>query len=148
MITDKIDEYLNRKKSKYIKEDIDSLDVTDSVIRLIESLSDEQLDDEQLELKDRILELLDRSIENMEEPAVEASSESFSELGLGADPFEEEFSEIQDPESTEPFEMGTEKVYADHTIWTKKLSEGKKKPVTTKKSAKKPEKNINKSKKK
>lgn len=145
MITDKIDAYLNKKKTKYIKEDIDSLDVTESVIELVNSLDINTLDEWQIEMRDKILAIIDDRVESME---TTTEGEDFSELGLGADPYEEEFSEIQDPESAEPFEMSAEKAYADYTIWDKTLGEGKKKPATKKKSTKKPEKNINKSNKK
>jgi hypothetical protein len=120
MITDKIDAYLNKKKTKLIKEDIDSLDVTESVIELVSSLDINTLDDWQLEMRDKILAVIDDRVENMD-------------ANLGEQPVDPDFSgDTQDPESTEPFEMSTEKVYADYTIWDKTLGEGKKKPATKK----------------
>ncbi len=144
MITDKIDEYLNRKKKpNLIKEDIDSVDVTDDIIRLIESLDDTVLDDEQIELKDKILSLLDKVIEDNTSP----------DAHLGEQPVDPD--EVldngysDDPETDNPFEMSADKYYEDQTQWVKGLSEGKKKVAGKKKnSVKKPEKVINKNKKK
>ena len=151
MITDKIDAYLSKKKAKLIKEDIDSVDVTDSVLELIESLDPSTLDSWQLEMRDKILGLIDTNVLATDEPLLpeeDTGSElNFSELGLNSDPYEEEFSEIQDPSTGEQI-YDPSKFYDSQTVWTKKLSEGKKKPATKKKSTKKPEKDINKSKKK
>lgn len=145
MILDKIDEYLNRQKKSLIKEDIDSLDVTDDVIRLIESLSDQQLDAEQLELKDKILALLDRSIENLEAGGIDDFSDEVPE-----DTFEDFETGMQDPDTIEPIMYDPDKFYDDQTIWDKGLSEGgkKKSASSKKKPAKNQEKNINKSNKK
>jgi len=139
MILEKIDEYLSKKEKKIIKEDIDSLDITDDIIKLIDSLDDSLLNDEQIKLKNKILLSLDISI-NDEIPPEPVLDDNFIENYID---------NLQDPETEEPFEIPDDKYYEDKTEWVKKLSEGKKKPVTKKKnSVKKPEKDINKNKKK
>lgn len=130
MLLDRIDEFLNSPIKKILKEDIDTVVITDAVIELVNTLDDGLLNDRQIELKYLILDTIDAA----DEPVPEE-----------IDPIEDEDS-LDDPDTTEPFELPADEYYEDQTIWKKGLSEGKKKSSgkQVKKTVKKQEKNINK----
>ncbi|HRS26531.1 MAG TPA: hypothetical protein P5140_08335 [Methanofastidiosum sp.] len=152
MIIEKIDEYLKSKEKKeLIKEDIDSLDLTDDIITLINSLDDSVLDDRQIALKNKILssindEIIDDDLDDDE--VIDDSPDFPADAGMNVDPYTDDFDEIEDPGSEEPEELPADKYYEDKTEWIKSLSEGKKPSGKKKNKSNSSSKNINNNKKK
>ena len=134
-ITNKIDEYLNRKKKPVLKEQTE-VNVNADLLELLNSLDDDFLDDRQLELRDRILSNAVESEDDIVVPENDIDNDGIID-DLADDGFDDEFATDdgynEEDVATAP-EMAGNKELFGYNEDDFQVAEGNKKKVKARKS--------------